>query len=525
MPLSTFDQKALREMLERRHPEYARLLPHWEFCAATYEGGRAWFDANIFKYIKEGETEFSARKERAYRFNHTREIVDLIQKYIFKSEIERNESAPAEIKDFWLNATLSGLSIDQFMRLQATESSKFGRVWIFVDTNKTEDVISKADEKAAGSRVYAYSVRPQNVLDMSFDDEGELNWILTLERVRDNTDPARTTGECEEHYRLWMRDAWYVFKLVEGRAGKKRVDVVDAGANQLDFVPAFPLDHVIGENRYEAPGLIDDIAYLDRAVANYLSNLDAIIQDQTFSQLAMPAQNLMPGEDKFNKLLEMGTKRIFLYDGESGKSPEYLSPDPRQAQLIITAINKIINEIYHSVGMAGERTKQDNAVGVDNSSGVAKAYDFERLNSLLTTKSAALQNAENRLNEIVAAYHRLGELENDYVSYPDTFDVRSLFDEFTVAERLMLVAAPDAVRQEQMKQVIDKLFPQLAKDLKTKMLEELKTWPLDPIEQAGKLAAATAPTKFPSSGSPASKNPQTKSRQGQVTSETKKPSA
>ena len=48
------------------------------------------------------------------------------------------------------------------------------------------------------------------------------------------------------------------------------------------------------ESPYFSPSLIDDIAYLDRAVANYLSNLDAIIQDQTFSQLAIPVQSLLP---------------------------------------------------------------------------------------------------------------------------------------------------------------------------------------------------------------------------------------
>ncbi len=29
--------------------------------------------------------------------------------------------------------------------------------------------------------------------------------------------------------------------------------------------------------------------------------------------------------------------------------------------MIITTIQTVINEIYHSVGVAGERTKQDNA--------------------------------------------------------------------------------------------------------------------------------------------------------------------
>jgi hypothetical protein len=96
-------------------------------------------------------------------------------------------------------------------------------------------------------------------------------------------------------------------------------------------VPVLPGRHVIGDNRYTVAGLINDIAYLDRAVANYLSNLDAIIQDQTFSQLAMPAQACCRATDKYEKLVEMGTKRIFLYDGEGGAKPEYLSPDVKQA--------------------------------------------------------------------------------------------------------------------------------------------------------------------------------------------------
>jgi hypothetical protein len=267
----------------------------------------------------------------------------------------------------------------------------------------------------------------------------------------------------------------------------------------------------------------------------------------------MPAQNVLPGDDKYEQIREMGTKRVFLYDGENGAAPFYLNPDVKQAEVIVTVVNKIINEIYHSVGMGGERTKQDNAVGIDNSSGVAKAYDFERLNSLLTTKSEALQNAENAIVELLAAWN--GEKPGDYldpdqeegqnglVKYADTFDVRSLYDEFTVAENLKLIDAPPSVRQEQMKQIIDKLFPSLKADLKKRMLADLDAWPIteaDKIQINGVLSGnptATFPAKLtdsetpaiqpqtqvepPAGGKPpAKKNSQTSKRQGQVTSRT-----
>ena len=523
-------QKTLQEFLKRRHPRYEELLPHWNFLEATYRGGREWFKSNVFRYVKEGEKEYKERLARAYRFNHTKEAVDLVNKYIFKSPCTRNEiDAPQEVKDFWENATLKGHDINQFMNMASTKSSALGMPWIFTDTTKTEEILSVADQKKAKARVYAYVVRPQDVLDIGVDEQGSYSWVLVRETYRDDRDPIFSSGEVRERFRLWERNYWTLFEVEEKQYGwgkTTEVKIVGSGAHMLGRVPGFPLPHVIGDDPYAAPSLINDIAYLDRAVANYLSNLDAIIQDQTFSQLAMPAQSILPGDDKYNALVEAGTKRIFLYDGEGSAKPEYISPDPKQAGVIMAVINKIINEIYHTIGMAGERTKEDNAVGIDNSSGVAKAYDFERVNSLLTAKAGSLENAENELCELVMLWHSKKAPEKELVKYPDTFDVRNLFDEFTIAEKLGLVEAPDEVRREQMKQVIDKLFPRLAEDIRKKMDAELKQWPPDPIEQAGKLAEATRPpTGFGSNGTPARtparKNPGTAKRQGQVTSETK----
>lgn len=553
-------------MLRRRHPGYQDRIGHWLFLNATYEGGRDWFVQNIFRYLKEGDQEFKDRLARAYRFNHTREIVDLVQKYIFKSPPSRNwDDASLEVKAFWKNATLAGLCIDQFMRLVSTASSIDGRIWVFVDTTKTQTNLSVAEAKKQGARVYAYIVRAKDVLDVGLDEETQKPlWILVREYFRDDADPIESSGETRERYRLWTQDDWRLYEIVKRNPGVDRASVtaevgafavqpptslnpstsvnlyantssvepstdqvqpvlLDSGPNELGRLPCFHVDHVIGDHAYTAPSLIDDIAYLDRAVGNYLSNLDAIIQDQTFSQLAMPAQGVLPGDDKYDQLREMGTKRIFLFDGDGGAKPEYLSPDPRQVQVITETVNKIIHEIYHTVGMAGERTKQDNAVGIDNSSGVAKAYDFERLNSLLTTKSASLQNAENSLVELVGAWNRQKPPEHELVRYADTFDVRSLFDEFTVAEKLARIDAPAMVRREQMKQVKDKLFPVQPKAIDEAMEKEIESWPSDPVEEASRIAQATKPpTAFPGSVEPSqkTKNPQTSNRQGQVTKDT-----
>jgi hypothetical protein len=525
------EQKRLRALITRRHPEYEDSVAHWDFLEETYEGGREWFENNVFRYIKEGEQEFSDRLKRAYRFNHSREVVDLINKYLFKQSIARNGDAPDCVKEFWKKATKNGLSIKDFVRQVSKKTSMVGRVGIVVDTTKsTLNVLSKADEKRAGVRTYVYIVGPQQLLDYSYDEDGALNWVLIRECARDDGDPMLSSGKQVDRYRLWTKVDWRLFE--EQQQGRRKVVVeIDSGTHDLKEVPVILADNVITDEEYDAPALIDDIAYLDRAVANYLSNLDAIIQDQTFSQLTMPAQNLLPGEDSYTKMVEMGTKRVFLYDGEGGGMPSYISPDVKQAELILAAINKIIGEIYHTVGLAGERTKQDNAAGIDNSSGVAKAYDFERVNALLAAKADSLETIENKIARLVMLWNGEAAPKDDFVAYPDNFDTRGLYDEFDIAARLMLIEAPDEIRREQMMMVLDKLFPQLKADLRKKMESELKGWPIDPIEMASKLAQVNGAepgskleikggnTPTPAGG--AGKKPAADNRQGQVTKNTK----
>ncbi|MEW2741571.1 hypothetical protein ABZ131_20640 [Providencia rettgeri] len=485
MANTSLDDKKLKELVSRRHPEYANKIDHWNFLASTYAGGRGWFKGNIFRYFKEGDKEYNERLERAYRFNHTREVVNLINKYIFKENIHREkEDAPDSIKRFWEHATRDKHTIDELMSSIDIQTSVFGRVWVVVDsTMKNVEVASVAEAKRLDARAYAYWLPPQQVLDFAYDDDGNLLWLLTHEIGRDDVDPFTSSGALVNRYRLWMQNDWYLFKEVKKKGKSKDAEIIieDMGIHGLGVVPAFPVDCMgNAESRYFSPSLIDDIAYLDRAVANYLSNLDAIIQDQTFSQLAIPVQSMMPGDDNHNKVLEFGTKRVFTYDAEGGSQPFYMSPDPKQASMIIQTVQTVINEIYHSVGVAGERTKQDNAKGIDNSSGAAKAYDFQRVNSLLITKAERLQRAERHMLYLASKW--MGESKSQeeidkLVAYPESFDIRGLMDEFAVAKELKDLEAPDSVRRHQMEILIEKIFPNVSKTMKGEFETDLKAFP------------------------------------------------
>lgn len=517
-------------LFNRRHPTYDGLRAHWDFVEATYHGGRDWFKDNIHKYGREGEEEFKDRLKRAYRFNHTREAVDLVTKYVFKADIHRSEDASQELKTFWKKATRGGDGIETLMRQVDKSVSIFGQPYIVVDstakTNADGKPMTKAQARKAGARVYAYVARPQDVLDVSFDMHGEINWILLHETSREDEDFFTIDHDEYGLYRLWTRTHSYLYKVrmptstetgvsmvlkpvgetlyrhkpsaaTQSDAKKKMVvEQMEEVEHDLGVVPVFPVRDRESESLYHAASLIDDIAYLDRAVANYLSNLDAIIQDQTFSTLTIPVQSLEGSEDMYSKVVELGTKRIFAWDAEGGEGPKYISPDPSQAGIILSVITKIITEIYHSIGMAGERTKMDNAAGIDNSSGVAKAYDFDRMNTMLKAKADRLQVAENRIADLVMRWNGASLSENDeLVKYSDDFDTRGLYDDFDVANRLTLLDAPDELRRYQFSKLIDKLFPSLRKDLKSAIEKELLEWPAEEVDVTSTTASLKSQEK------------------------------
>lgn len=482
------DSKQAKAIVERKHPLYEELKPHWCFLEASYKGGRGWFKENIFRYIKEGPLEYKDRVERAYRFNHTRETVDLVNKYLFRAPIARKiENAPKAVQKFWDKVDSTGLDIDEFMRVVSLKQSIYGRPWIVIDNRVTDIPEDAAIADVPEPDLYAYIVPPQQVPDYAFDETGELLWVLIEEHVRDDADPITGSGKMSKQYRLWTRNEWLLIRFEKGRGvSGGRWEQADYGYHGLGLVPVIPANNSIGSEKWDCPALIADVAYLDRAVANYASNLDAIIQDQAFSQLAMPAQGVLPGDDAHNKLIEMGTKRVFLFDGEGGQ-PVFLSPDPRQATLILAAIGQLINEIYHSVGLAGERTKQDNSKGIDNSSGVAKTKDFERVVALLSAKADALEVVEYKMMEIICAWtgEKLGDDAGKLVVYPveSQFDVRTMYDELDIAMKLRLMGMPASVMEEQVNRTVDKLFPDLSAELRKKMQSEVKDWANEPPEQ------------------------------------------
>lgn len=459
----------------RRHPRYAEYSPSWDFFLSSYLGGPVYLNNHLFRYVKEGDKEFRARQERAFRENHTKRVVDLITSYLFKEEAER-KSDSSMVAKFWKDFDGRGYPAVRFMKRASLFSSVLGRVYIAVDKRPlAEEEVTGTQADNLKSMPYCYMIYPQDMLDIAFDHMGKIVWAVVREWKRyDDEDPLTVQDVIEPQYRFWTRNEWVLFD--------KDMVAIDGGEHGLGRVPLVMLDNEEGDD-YTGQSLITDIAYLDRAVFNNWSRLDVIVNDQTFSQLIFPVEGLpvdvVENKELRDKFLTLAQNRVLLYSAQATAKPEFISPDASQATFILGMIQTQVKQLYASIGLQSETSTE-----TTTQSGVAKAYDFDKLNKLLATKADNCEHAENEILDIFRRWMG-GISAAANVEYPDEFDTRSLADEITLAQELTLMDISPTFTRELHKGVAAKVMPKADPKTIATINEEIDS-KAEPADEAAK---------------------------------------
>ena len=497
---SSLTKKAEGSIISKRHPAYSSWIARWEFFLDSYFGGDEYCKKNLFKYFKEGDEEFIARTIRSYRENHSRRIIDLITSYLFK-ETPVRVSNGTQISKFIANADGKGGTLDHFMKGVSQLSSAMGRIYVVIDKEPVPEAQKTGTLKDNFLTVpYCYPIYPQDVLDVSFDKFGKVKWALIRENNREGDDSINTAASViKNQYRLWEKGRWSLYNDSGARIG--------GGATDLDCCPVIAIDNEeIVNSVYSGHSLIADIAYLDRAIFNNWSRLDTIVCDQTFSQLIFPVEGLLAevaeDEELRNQFMTLATNRILLYSSQAAAAPSYISPDAAQAQFILDMIQVQVKQLYSSIGLQAEGNTEN-----VKASGVAKAYDFDKLNRLLANKADNLETAEKRILDIVKEWS--GQTSSSVeVRYPTEFDTRSLVDDLAIAERLILLDISDTLMKELNKNLAakalpktdDKMIAAINKEIddrvdeKRKMAEKMESIAIDTAELGA--VPADDPTKL-----------------------------
>ncbi|MCA9811154.1 MAG: hypothetical protein KC473_12510, partial [Candidatus Dadabacteria bacterium] len=316
----------LTQAVLRKRAEYRRAERGYRFFEDSYKGGADYVESdNLYMHTFEDGEGFRERKERSYYYNYCAPIVNAYNSFIYRQKIVRDFGKLADSALFGLflgNCDRQGNSYEDFIRGASKWSSVTGIQFILVD-KPAETAATMKEEMERGIYPYFVRVPPTNVWDWGLDRWGNLLWAKILETHADEGEFGKDAAGVMR-FRVWYRDRWELYE-VEQSGGGRKARKADEGEHPVGEVPLVPVCH-FAEEPMTGFSLLNDIAYVNRALYNWCSLLDEILYRQTFSQLVMPEDPKSPINDK-----ALGTARGLGFPPDSRHAPHFISPDASQA--------------------------------------------------------------------------------------------------------------------------------------------------------------------------------------------------
>jgi hypothetical protein len=346
-------------------------------------------------------------------------------------------------------------------------SSVYGQIHVVVDSPYAKDIdvplhVYKQDKKRFDP--YAVIVTPQDLRDWSVDEFGNLNWVLIRSRGYEDVDPLSGRKDATT-YRLIARDYWKVYNA-DG-------DIIKSGDNELGEVymaTCYNSDaniDLIGES------LITDISRINRIMYNWCSNIDEMIERQTFSQLVMPEDphaELHETSEGGDALRAIGTSTIFTFPATSGQPPQFISPDRQQIDAIWKMIENHKDLIYE---LAGLGTVGSSSKFLSQRSGISQAYQFLSITASLAKKASKLERAENAIDRLVLQWKGESDMA-EKVEYPSQFDILSLTETMQTAFQIAAQNFSTTLNIELLKNLAKKAAPVLPEETLNQIYAEIE---------------------------------------------------
>lgn len=399
-----------------------------------YNGTGGFSDGSYLRqHPRESPTKYQLRKDLAYYLNYLKPCVDAHVSPVFKVDAARDWSGQGATlwQTFCEDVDFTGRSIENLMKQAAVKSKLCGVSFIVVDRVADGELPLTVGAMASdrNNLPYAYVVDAIRVEEIVADKFGRITKFVFTERDADENamTPAKRTLTAE---------GW---ELKDSKGTR-------SGSWNLGMVPVIPL--------YSKDGSADDllppseflaVAQTNHAIYNMSSWLSEILVNQTFSILTYPSVDL----DK----LTIGTNNAIGYPPESSNKPEFISPSPDPAQILSDNIDRLQEECYRMAAVV-------NVTGVrSQSSGIAKAWDFEQTNQILADFAQQVEAAEKRLAVLFARF--CGTQLEYSVKYPNDYNVSDVENELAKAEIAKGLSFGDAFNVEVFKRILTAYLPEL----------------------------------------------------------------
>ena len=451
----------MNQHIEQEHPDYTERARMWRRYRHIYAGGEE-FRLNAAEYLvrrlREPLDVYHERLARVFYENYVGSIVDWYAATLMREEpvIDLTEgSAPSRefFGQFVQNCDHRGTTLTQFFRQQLTEALVCGKSYVVVDFPRGGDEAqarSRAEEDALGrSRAYLTGYNADEVINWSYDDCGEMEWIV----IRTSWLKQDAVNSCgwkketrwiyydRENYEIYERDK--EIELVErgkhGFAGIGKVPVyelrVSDGLWLTNKTASLQLEHF---NKSNALGW---------ALTMGLFAMPVIYSDKEWSQIV--------GESYY---IQMGPQDRF----------GWAEPDGKVYQIAADNLNRLKDEIYRVSYLMQQAGDSGGAM----QSGLSKQWDFAVTQEILSAYGDLVKDTmRNILNGVAAA--RQDDMRIDVVGL-DSFDISDFSTEAYDAQSLLNLGIQSPTLKKQVfKRVALKYLCDARQEIKDRIAEEI----------------------------------------------------
>jgi len=404
-------------LFNRHHPLVTRHRESWRRSEKAYSGGAAYIDHALIRHVSEVSPEFVERKKRAYYFNYPRRIARLISQYVLAEEPQRHGGEPALAEDF----SRTGLRVSEVIRQLSTMVNCFGTAWVLVDMPQTIGEIDLERQRNERLHPFAITLRPWEVADWSYGNDGRLDWALVEELCTVQNDPTRLPVIANRR-RLWTRHGWQLF---ERNHENGDVQLIAEGSHPVGLVPLVRLEEVDGFG-LDAGHWFEDVVRISDAILNAESEAQMNIIKQMFGLLVVSEsfrnadfeRTPTSDGDKFSHVL---ARSAALWESTEEKGiTRYIAPGGVETSVIREEIRNLKKELYEVVGLAiqGESRQAQTAE--------SKEWDHLNVQQFLASRVDMLEQAELQVWDLMRRWDN--SIEVPSISYNREFSVVDLGD-------------------------------------------------------------------------------------------------
>lgn len=217
--------------------EAAALNADCNLIAALLGGTKAMRSAGeqyLPKWPNEDAEGYKCRLAVATLFPALGRTIEVLAAKPFSKPVTLGEDVPERIKVWAENVDLSGRNLHSFASEVCQEALGYGMSGILVDYPRAGNLVTKADEAAAGVRPYFVQIHPKNILGWLPKNAASVDGLTQLRLLESASVP---TGEFDtkeiEQVRVLGRGTWQTWRQNE----KKEWVLHDDGITTLKTIP------------------------------------------------------------------------------------------------------------------------------------------------------------------------------------------------------------------------------------------------------------------------------------------------